>query len=281
MRAMEERIDIGMDGGGTGCRVVVCHRGAEARAEGGPANVVSDPAAAEAALRLALTDALAQLGLTMEHLTGARIVAGLAGCRLPGAADDFAMRLPYLAYVTDDSVTALEGALGGTDGSLISLGTGSFFIRKSGTDLVHHGGWGFHLGDEGSAAWLGRRALQWALRACDGRAPDDPLVAFLLDFLPTHPVVWAQTARPADYAALGRRVTETASPMATDLLKECAGVVEDALERLAHPPGAAWALTGGLGPFVVPHLPAALARTRVEPAASALHGALAMARALP
>jgi hypothetical protein len=111
---MARRIDIGIDGGGTGCRVAISvDGGAVTETRGGSANIVTDPAGAEAAIREALMAALAEHGLTLDDMASARVCAGLAGARLPGTADAFATRLPFLAYVVDDSVTALEGALGG------------------------------------------------------------------------------------------------------------------------------------------------------------------------
>ena len=52
---MKRRIDIGIDGGGTGCRVALSiDGGAVTETAGGPANIVTDPAAAEAAMTAAI-----------------------------------------------------------------------------------------------------------------------------------------------------------------------------------------------------------------------------------
>jgi hypothetical protein len=52
---MARRIDIGIDGGGTGCRVAISvDGGAVTETRGGSANIVTDPAGAEAAIREAL-----------------------------------------------------------------------------------------------------------------------------------------------------------------------------------------------------------------------------------
>jgi len=279
---MTERIDIGIDGGGTGCRVILS-RGGEARHySGGPANVVTDPAGAEAAIRLVLDRALADHGLGVEALQHARICAGLAGCRLPGEADRFATRLPFLAYVVDDSVTALEAAFAGGDGALVSLGTGSFFIAKSGGSIRHVGGWGFVLGDEGSAAWLGRRALAQALRVVDGRLPADPLAEALLTATPPHPVHFARTASPGQFAQLAKLVpAHAATPMAQALIGDVLVELRDGLAALGHAPGNAWCLTGGLGDLLRDHLPDDLRAELVPPQGRALDGALRLAQALP
>lgn len=280
---MTDRIDIGIDGGGSGCRVALSVDGGPVvETRGGPANIVTDPAAAEAAIRLALTEALAARDLGLDAMPMARVCAGLAGGRLPGAADAFATRLPYLAYVVDDSVTALEGALAGADGTLASLGTGSFFIRKAGGTLRHLGGWGFRLGDEGSAAWAGRLALSLALRVSDGRLPPDPLADALIAACPPHPVLWAARATPGDHAHLMRIVlSHPDSPIAARIETAIRDALSEGLGDLGHPPGAPLVLTGGLGEVMAHRLPDGL-RAGLRPAAGRpLDGALRLARGLP
>lgn len=282
---MTDRIDIGIDGGGSGCRVVVCTNGREARATGGPANVVTDPAAAEAAIRDTILNALGQLGLGLDDLDRARIVAGLAGCRLPGVADAFATRLPFLAYVVDDSVTALEGAFGGGYGTLVNLGTGSFFIRKDARGVTHQGGWGLILGDEGSAAWLGREALRQLMWTEDGRdtaQENDPLRRALWDALDgQHPVAFASTAAPGDFAALAAMIFNGNSRWSNQLISQVETVVFDGLRDVGHPGGTPWALTGGLGNALAARLRGQITAGLQAPQGTALDGALAMARALP
>jgi glucosamine kinase len=280
---MSGRIDIGIDGGGTGCRVALSVDGGPAvETRGGPANIVTDPAGAEAAIRLALTEALSARGLGLEALGRARICAGLAGARLPGEADRFATRLPFLAYAVDDSVTALEGALDGADGTLASLGTGSFFIRRQDGETRHVGGWGFRLGDEGSAAWAGRMALSLALRVADGRLPPDPLAEDLMARCAPHPVIWAREARPGDFAQLVKRVfAHPDSAIARRVLDAVLSALRDGLDAVGHAPGTPLVLTGGLGEMLPPFLPAGIADDLVPAAGRPLDGALRVARGLP
>lgn len=280
---MTQRIDIGIDGGGTGCRVALSVGGGPVTlTTGGPANIVSDPAGAEASIRQALMAALARHDLGPEALSRARICAGLAGGRLPGAADAFAARLPWPVHVVDDSVTALEGALGGGDGSLASLGTGSFFITRQDGVIRHQGGWGFALGDEGGAAWGGRMALSLALKVADGRRPPDPLADALMRACAPHPVLWAQSARPGDFAELMRLVADhPESPIA----RHVQGAIRDALIQglrdLGHVPGQPLVITGGLGARMARLLPDDLASGLRPAQGQALDGALSLARAMP
>ncbi|AHM05359.1 hypothetical protein roselon_03088 [Roseibacterium elongatum DSM 19469] len=218
----------------------------------------------------------------LTDLPGARVCAGLAGARLPGMADAFANRLPFPAQVVDDSVTALAGALGGADGTLASLGTGSFFIRKAAGSIRHVGGWGAQLGDEGSAAWMGRRALSLSLRVADGRLPDDPLAQALIAATPPHPVLFARAASPGDFAQLARLVLRHAdTPMAKRLIADTCTALSDGVRDVGHRPGEALVLTGGLGDLLRPHLPTELRAACRPPLGRPLDGALSLARGLP
>lgn len=70
-----------------------------------------------------------------------------------------------------DMVTAHLGALG-TGGAVLAAGTGAIAL---GTDLATRwqrvDGWGYLIGDLGSGAWIGTRALQVGAAAADGRDP--------------------------------------------------------------------------------------------------------------
>lgn len=77
-----------------------------------------------------------------------------------------------------DAVTAHLGALGGAAGSVAVLGTGAIAVAHEGpsADGTVGGswrrvdGWGHLLGDRGGGAWLGRLALEVAMREHDGVA---------------------------------------------------------------------------------------------------------------
>ena len=280
---MVERIDIGIDGGGTGCRLALSVGGrAPVAFKGGPANIVTDPNGAEAAICAVLDQALAAQGFVRADLDRARVCAGLAGARLPGAADAFATRLPFLAYVVDDSVTALEAAFDGGDGTLASLGTGSFFIAKRDGHLRHIGGWGFHLGDEGSGAWLGRRALSLSLHVADGRLPPDPLADRLHEIATPDPVRFARAATPGRFTDLAKAVFDLRdTALAQRLIGETLDALRSGLRDVGHEPGRPWVLTGGLGAVLAPLLPPDLAGGMRTTDARPLDGALRLARGLP
>lgn len=116
------------------------------------------------------------------------ISAGIAGygrdAKMRSAIEDicaeaFAGR-PY--YLHSDAEIALYGALRGKDGILLIAGTGSIALRKLGKEIARCGGWGYILGDEGSAYWIGCRLLQAFTRQWDGRLAETPLKDAVLDY---------------------------------------------------------------------------------------------------
>lgn len=78
--------------------------------------------------------------------------------------------------VAIDAVTAHLGALSGCGGAVTVLGTGAIAIAHPGPDAQgvlpptwrRVDGWGHLFGDRGGGAWLGRQALEAALKCHDG-----------------------------------------------------------------------------------------------------------------
>jgi glucosamine kinase len=86
--------------------------------------------------------------------------------------------------VLPDAVVALEDAFGDDAGILLIAGTGSVCYGRSPTGkMARCGGWGPFCGDEGSGAWIGRRALSVVTASSDGREPETALVGALLNSL--------------------------------------------------------------------------------------------------
>ncbi|MGZ8492968.1 MAG: N-acetylglucosamine kinase, partial [Gemmatirosa sp.] len=95
-------------------------------------------------------------------------------------------------------------------------GTGSIaFGRGPDGTFQRCGGWGPNLGDEGSGAWIGRRALNIATASSDGREPETALTDALLTAIeaddPTALIPWAAQATPGQLAQLAPVVFRVAS----------------------------------------------------------------------
>lgn len=172
---------LAIDLGKTGCRVL--RREEAARqwlGQGSGALGMSHPdgpASAMAAIEGALAaGAVPDTGVDTVCLGAAGVAAA------PRAAAEVARmladRFAARALVTSDSVSSHAGALGGANGVVLAVGTGSVAITFDGQGaLVQVDGWGQTLGDEGSGWWIGREGLMAACRALDGRGPQTALRA--------------------------------------------------------------------------------------------------------
>lgn len=272
---------LGVDGGGTGCRVALADGQGHvlARAESGAANIASNPERALthilAASRAATTQAFgagAEDALSQVHAG-----LGLAGANAAGAADWLGARLPFKSSrIETDAVTAVKGALGRADGIVAAMGTGSVFAVQMAGVVRQIGGWGFWLGDEGSGAALGRALFARALRARDGVVPMTPLLQQALNEFgtPDRLVTYSLTARPGDYAAYAPQLLTTDDPAALAILAEAVAQVRATIAALQPEPVLPVTFIGGLGPAYAARLtdwPQHAAK------GNALDGALALA----
>ncbi len=73
-------------------------------------------------------------------------------------------------HISGDTVTALYAGVGVGEGMAVIAGTGtSEFVRYDGGKTTMVGGWGHLIDDSGSGFWLGKEAINAALREEDGR----------------------------------------------------------------------------------------------------------------
>jgi glucosamine kinase len=163
---------VGVDAGGTKteCAVGDDHSilGRSTAASCKIQRVGEDPA--QAALRDAVTRACDAAGMSPQQV--ARTTIGIAG-----ASDmQFAALVRRMASeivageveVVGDHVIAMEAALRGSAGVITIAGTGSIaYGRNERGECARAGGWGPIISDEGSAEWIGRRAVEAAVRAVD------------------------------------------------------------------------------------------------------------------
>lgn len=175
MSATTDRLLLIADSGGTHTRaLVVTTKGkiVGAGRSGGANAFAIGKRAASVNLRQALSMALTNAGVRSSHIgytvigTASVTAQGLGAA--PIEADIRSFLCKACVRVIGDARIALEGALGGEEGVVAVAGTGSIVLgRNANGTLVRIGGWGPLAGDEGSAQWLGRRALQEAAHADD------------------------------------------------------------------------------------------------------------------
>jgi glucosamine kinase len=213
-------IVVGVDGGGTRTRATVADASGAvlATADGGPSAVRSGKAGESAQV----IGAVVREALAMARLDAppTALCVGVAGV---GRDDErsaltqalVAQELADEVVVVADALIGLDDAFGEGAGVLIIAGTGSVAYGRGPTGaFARCGGWGPVCGDEGSGAWIGRRALSVVTAAHDGREPETALSATVLDATGSTEVAdlipWAAAAAPADLAGLAPAVLAAA-----------------------------------------------------------------------
>jgi len=211
---------LGADAGGSHSTVVI--GGPDLTVLGradGPGAAMRPAGAARAAAVLAETARRAATQAGIELPVAAAVVgAAGAGRRQEQAELEAALveaGVTRRARVLADGEVALSTAFERGAGVLVNAGTGSIaYARGPGGEIHRAGGYGWQLGDEGGGYWLGRRALDLAGRAQDGRAEGSTLLARLLGALGLQQfddlVRWTATATPAQVAALAPHVLNAA-----------------------------------------------------------------------
>ncbi len=179
------RCFIGVDAGGSHTRaVVVDARGRElGRGIGAGANYTAmGEEHTVATLRAVMAQAAAAANCGDPPPDAAWL--GLAGVDRPS---DYAALLPQLRgwakiiHMTNDAELALA-ALDDAVGVAVIAGTGSIVVGRAASGATARaGGWGHLIGDEGSGYDIGRRGLQAAAQAADGRGPHTALLDGLLE----------------------------------------------------------------------------------------------------
>ncbi len=118
--------------------------------------------------------------------------------------------------VEPDFAIALTDAFDDAPGVLLVAGTGSAaFGRGPGGATARCGGWGPAIGDEGSGAWIGRRALSVVAAAADGREPESALTGAVLAAAGVSDaaelIPWAASANASTLATLAPVVLNVAA----------------------------------------------------------------------
>ncbi|MGY4749424.1 BadF/BadG/BcrA/BcrD ATPase family protein [Pannonibacter sp. Q-1] len=279
---------LGVDGGGTGCRVRLAAADGTVLGEvsGGPANIVSNPDQARANILAAadtlLAPVLGRSVMDAEASLPVCAVLGVAGGGVPAAADALRERVPFTTVrVVNDGIAAIRGALRGGDGILAAIGTGSIFAVQRQGVIRQVGGWGFYvMGDEGGGSWLGRHAVLRALKAIDGFHLITPFLCDILEHGGGAQAIVrnAPSTRPDEFAALVPLILAAAragDPAAEAVLAAGVAEVRAAIALLQQGGEVPVVFLGGLGVTYAKAL--AGEWPQAEPLGSALDGAMWMA----
>lgn len=161
---------IGIDGGGTKTKMALFDDAGRKLKEiiKPSVHVLTQPR--EICIQI-LKDGVMELDANFQ----AKVIAGLAGygeqkevrnkiatiCREAFGNREFSLY--------SDVRIAITGALGGGDGIVVVAGTGSIALSSKNNHITRCGGWGYQLGDEGSAYWIAKRMLALYCQQVDGR----------------------------------------------------------------------------------------------------------------
>lgn len=184
VRPLRSDLVLGIDGGGTGTRTLLALAATGeviGRAEAGPSNIQS--VGVETALK-ALDDSI-DGAFRMAKIPRAKVGAiglGLAGVDRQEGLDiihGWANRsaVSEKIRVANDATLLLAAGTPDGWGLAVIAGTGSIaFVQTPDGRVGRCGGWGYTLGDEGSAYVIAHRALRAACRAHDRVGPATVLV---------------------------------------------------------------------------------------------------------
>ena len=258
---------IGVDGGGTGTRVVVAYpSGTElARGSAGASGLRNGADFAWNSILKAIADAFASMHQSCPPLQHIAIGLGLAGVHNKQWAQIFADKNPGFAQLRleTDAFTTLMGAHHGKPGVIVALGTGS-----CGESLSVDGkrcevsGWGFPFGDEAGGAWLGWHAIIHLQHVLDGRSERSEFSDALLAHCGGQVSAvfnWLASASQGNYAQLAPLVVDYAArgafPEATQIMQLAGQEIVKMALALDSTRSLPIALCGGLAQTYLPYLP--------------------------
>jgi glucosamine kinase len=214
-------IVVGIDGGGSKTKVIVADEHGTSLGEVvGPGSAVRPGQAEHSAevIAEAVRDALASCDMT--HVVPKVLCVGVAGAAREPERQALwqalaSRELAEEIVVHPDYSVALDDAFDEGPGVLLISGTGSVAFGRSPAGVIARcGGWGPVCGDEGSGAWIGRRALSVVTASADGREPETALIGAVLTAAqvnePQELIAWAAAGTPATFATLAPIVTSVA-----------------------------------------------------------------------
>jgi N-acetylmuramic acid 6-phosphate etherase len=240
---------IGIDLGGSGTRAVLATADGEvlAAGRGGPSGAHGG-AAGRRHIERALASALAPIAARVGT-AACRVHVGVRGLSIPGRREavllDLSVRLPQAdVHISNDATIAMWGGLAAGEGVAVLAGTGSIAMARSGDGReARSGGYGYLVGDEGSAFWLGREAIAACLRALDGRSQPtllrDLVCQVTQQRTPQDLIGWLyagqdQVPRLAGLAPLVSRAAEADDPVAMSLMGRAARDLADLADAAAR-----------------------------------------------
>jgi glucosamine kinase len=256
---------IGVDGGGSGTRVIIAGTDMmpKAMAEGAPSALGQGIEKAWRAILDTIALAFANGKIPAPMLSECAIGLGLSGANNIIWKNEFYFRNPgFKKIIIDtDGFTTLLGAHLGKPGVIVAVGTGSVgMVLKANGERENVSGWGFPSGDEASGAWLGLRACALTQKAIDGRTSHTSLTKAVQNFCGKTPdafLAWLGNAQQNAFAQLAPLVFQSADSDhgALALLKTAGLEIAQMVKTLNPQSELPLSICGRLGEALIPYLP--------------------------
>lgn len=275
---------IGVDGGGSGTRVIVANTQLQilARAEGNPSALGHGIEKAWRSIMDTISQAFYNGNMIAPMLSECAIGLGLSGANNMIWRNEFYLRNPGFKsiHVDTDGFTTLYGAHGGKPGVIVAVGTGSVgMVLDQNNNRQSVSGWGFPAGDEASGAWLGLKAAALTQKTLDQRRLPSTLSDLVLKncggssdaFL-----TWLGNAKQNAFAQLAPLVFQSATSDedAKKLLIE-SGIEIELMAKTLDPIGnLPLSICGRLGEALIPFLPSTIQNKNQKPLGDSREGAL-------
>ncbi|MCL6475133.1 MAG: hypothetical protein K6U75_08795 [Firmicutes bacterium] len=218
---MPQTLVMGIDGGQSTTRALIADMEGNllGLGVGGASNHIHEPGGPERlrqSLRTALNGALQSASLPADT----RFAVALCGMTGGGPLVEEICRQELPAdkvVVTHDTRTALYCVTQGRPGAVVIAGTGSvaFGMNEDG-EIASVGGWGYLMGDEGSAYWIALLAINACTRAEDGRIPPTWLKRVILEHFGVeslsalHRLIYSEQLSRGQLASAAQAVSDAA-----------------------------------------------------------------------
>ncbi|MBI2521807.1 MAG: ATPase [Bdellovibrio sp.] len=277
---------IGIDGGGSGTRIVVANQDRKilAEAHGAPSALGQGILESWRAIMEVTHVCLSRISGGPISLNECALGIGISGANNPVWKEEFLKQNPGfgLIVVDSDGFTTLLGAHAGKPGCVIAIGTGIVgvaFLPNGERRTV--GGWGFPSGDEAGGSWFGLKAANYAQRVLDGRARGGPFSKDVLKFCGSTAecfVAWLGEAQQFEFAKLAPLVFKHAHKdrRAKKLMAEAIENIILMSKTLDPTRKLPLALCGRIGEAIMPHLPKRFKKHVRKPLHNSAFGALEM-----
>lgn len=274
---------IWVDGGGSGTRVRIRTSNGLLleSADGGPSALAQGVDLAWRNINEVVAQTFVRAQMAAPGSADCTLAIGVSGAEIEGWRNAFIAANPGYRElrVATDGTTSLLGAHGAAPGVMIACGTGVVgeVLRADGQRATV-GGWGFPIGDEGSGAWLGQRAVAGAMQSIDGRLPTSPLSEAIRNHCGRDRFAileWAFHARPADFALLAPLVFahESVDVAASQLIATAVHELDRVALALDPSQTLPIAMLGSIGKCIAQRMLTYKLGLHVSPKGNALDGA--------